>query len=265
MPDNSVKMIISSPSGLIPVKSLTAAIGKIYNILADMDRQLSSGKMTTGWAVKNLKMRSPAEIVMVPYNPSKYADPEKCISLAINGMHALKKGAKRPRYFSDNMLESAREFVRLIDQKNIDDISLSNGTKEISLTSQIVANVDALIARHKERPVSAIDGRLDMINIHSGLEVGIFRLVDDKQIIAEFEEVEKMKDMVKELLGKRVYVIGILKRNKVGEPTSILIKHMEAMPDDGDLPKLSELFGLDRDFTDGLSVDEFLRRQRGEG
>lgn len=265
MPINSVKMVISSPSGLIPVKSLTAAISKVYNILADMDRQLSCGRATTGWAIRHLSMQSPAEIDIVPYNPTKLADPEKCISLSVNGMNSLIKAAKRPRYFTDSMLESVREFVRLVDQKNIDDISLYNGAKSIRLDSKIIGNVDALVARRREKPISAIDGRLDMINIHSDLKVGIYRLVDDRQIIAEFDEVEKMKEKVKELLGKRVYVEGVLKRNKDGEPTSIMIKHMEAMPDDGDLPKLSDLFGLDRDFTGGLSVDEFLRRQRGEG
>lgn len=264
MEELSIKMIIKSPSGLIPLQSLANATRKILDILLAVDRQLSGGNITTGWAIKNLKMKSPAEFHIVPYKPKETSQTNRIICFSIDGIRSLKEKAKRPEYFSNAALEKTRAFANIIDHKNIDDISIQNGSKSVELNHNVVANIDTLIHTIKESPFGIIEGTLDMINIHTGLQLGIFRETDDRQIKALFDDDKKTRELAKSLLGKKVYAIGKIKRNKEGEPTAITVKKLEKMPDSESLPSLLDIYGIDPNFTNGLSVDEFLRKQRDE-
>ena len=264
MKELSLKIVIKSPTGLIPLQSMANATGKILAILRAIDRQLSGGNVTTGWAIKHIKMRSPAELEIVPYNFKENSNPGKIISQSITGINGLKKKAVKPKYFSDNALENTRAFANIIDHKNIEDISIINGSKTVELNHHIVANIDSIIHAVKETPYGAIEGRLDMINIHTGLQVGIYREIDDRQVKALFEDDGEIKKTVRDFLGERVYAFGEIKRNKEAQPTAIMVKKLEKMPDGEKLPSLLDIFGIDPDFTDGLSVDEFLRKQRNE-
>lgn len=261
---SSFRLRIHSPSGLIPLRALSIATMKILDILILIDKQISGGDITTGWAIKNLKMKSPAELQIVPYKPKDESNTNLIVESSIKGINTLLKRAQKPKYFTTQALEKARELANIIDNKNIDDISLHNGSQSIELTHKLVAHVDSLVYRIKEKPMGGIEGRLDMINIHSGLQLGIYRLIDDRQVKALFEEGDAMRELAKKLLGKKVYAMGEVKRNKAGEPTAITVKELEEIPDDKDRPTLLDIYGIDPDFTDGLSVDEFLRKQRDE-
>lgn len=265
MADAEIKLIINSPQGLIPLRSLADASKKIFEILLNVDRQISGGKVTTGWAVKHLKMESPAELLIVPLEPTITSAPEAIINNSIKGINLLTRTAKRPRFFNDSALEKSRELVKLIDIKNIDSIRIENGSKSTSLGYGIVDNVNSLVRKIKEKPIGAIEGRLDMIDIHSGLQIGIYRLLDDRKIRAKFdlEENSEMYSRAKKLLGKRIYAMGEIKRNKEGEPIEIKIEKLEEI-DESNLSNIEDIFGLDPDFTGDKSVDEFLREQRDD-
>ncbi len=264
MNDLFLKMVIKSPSGLIPLQSLANATKRILDILRAVDRQLSGGSVTTGWAINNLKMKSPAELQIVPYKPKKDSDPNRIVTHSIKGINALKIKAERPAFFNDAALEYTRAFANIIDHRNIEDISIQNGSQTVELNHHVVANIDTIIHPIKETLFGIIEGRLDMINIHAGLQLGIFREIDDRQVKALFGDDEETRELAKGLLGKKVYAIGDIKRNKDGEPIAITVKKLEEMPDGENLPSLLDIYGIDPDFTDGLSVEEFLRKQRDE-
>lgn len=263
MQSHNLKMIIETPSGLIPLAALSKAIKNILSVLTEVNKEISMGKITTKWAIKSMIMKSPAKISIVAHESKENSNPQITMEMVINGMKGINKKARSPQFFNNRTLESARRLANLIDGKNISEVRLEKGEKKIKLNNHLVDNVNKLIRRKREQSIGAIDGKLDMINIHEGLRIGIYRLIDDRQIEALFENGMEMRKKIKSLLGKRVYAWGEIERNKDGEPVSIKVVDIESLPEKGKF-SITDLYGIDPDFTDGLSVDEFLKRQRGE-
>ena len=132
------------------------------------------------------------------------------------------------------------------------------------MTRAIVDNAEVAVTipRKPTESVGSIEGRLELINIHGGFEVGIYRRQDGVRVMAKFEEEVEFSEITK-LLGKRVQATGVVKWKPDGTPTRIQVKTIAGV-DEESTPDITDLFGLDPDITGGLSVEEFLRRQRDE-
>lgn len=257
-----LKLILNSPEGKIPLQSFSAAINKIRAVLQEIDRYASRGEGINIWAVTRLSMSSPAQVSIEPLEAKEKLDPMKSVNLTVQGFLALNEKPKRPEGFSDIALKRAREFARLKDIKTIDDIRLENGNLSVSLTGYIVPHVDELIGAPPKESTGSIQGKLDLIDVHTGLQVGIYRKLDSLYVKAIFEEEgEEIRRKIISFLGKPVLAIGEVKRNKAGDPKEIKIHDIKALPK---ASTLESLYGSDPTFTNGLDVDEFLRRQRDE-
>ena len=262
MSNARIRLILSSPSGKIPLSSFSRAIGKLRLILEEIEERISNGEGHNIWAVTNLNMASPADIQIEPLEAKEFLDAEQSIKYAIDGFSSLNRTPVRPAGFSDTALKRTREFAGLKDAKSLDEIKLLNGSNEVSLTGHIIANVDDLIGPPPKDAIGSIRGKLDIINVHTGLQVGIFQDLDRKCIKAIIEdENDELLERAKSLLGKLIVATGEIKRNKFGIPREIRVQTIEPASERTDI---REAFGIDPDFTDGLSVDEFLRRQRDE-
>lgn len=262
MPSARLRLIINSPEGKIPLSAFSKAISKLQRILQEVDERVSKGEGHNVWAISNLSMASPAEVSIEPLETKERLDAGRSVGLVIDGLSSLNEAPKRPDGFSDVALKRVREFAAIKDTKTIDDIRLLNGEQEVSVTAHIIANVDELIGVPTKDTLGSIRGRLDIINVHMGLQVGIYQELDGKYIKAIIEEDdEKILVQVKDLLGRSIVAIGEIKRNKFGVPRQIRVKKIESTPKD---TNIEDSFGIDPDFTDGLSVDEFLKRQRDE-
>jgi len=210
-------------------------------------------------------MSSPACVEIGPLTEKKGTQPHESINLTVAGLGLLERKKQRPKHFSEKALKLARELVGVVDSVNVDDITVKNGHKSVVISQKLVENVTPMVAGKSQKSIGAVDGRLDLIDVHSGLQVGVYRLTDDRRVKAIIDhDSEAMLARIKELLGKRVYVTGEMKRDPSGEPMAIVVKDIQLMSDDDKLPSLDDVYGLDPNFTGGLSVEEFLRRQRGE-
>jgi len=257
-----ITLVLSSPEGKIPLSSFSNAIKYMRALLEEIDRHLSEGMPPNIWAVTDLRMSSPAHIGIEPKDLRSDLDPAKSVHLAIAGFQSLNVSPLRPLGFSDNALRTSRALARIKDIKNIDDIHLMNGQVAVAITGHITANVDELIGSPPKESVGGIQGRLDVINVHTGLQIGIYRKPDNLYVKAEFEEEDgKLMDRVKGFLGQPVLVFGTIKRAKDGAPKTIRITEIDSAPIGS---TLESIFGIDSDFTNGLDPNDFLREKRDE-
>ncbi len=257
-------LVLGSPSEIIPLSHFGRAVTKILAILKQLDKEIADGKSNISWGVSSLSMSSPAKIQITSNGSKEGQDPVEIVDYAIDGLSRLNKKAARPKYFSDQLLELARDFSGILDQKNINQLSLINGGSSVSLTRQVVAHVDTLIEAKTKTSMGTIEGKLDLIDVHSGLVVGIYRFTDNICVRAIFKEEQDMRANVLKLLEKPVIAVGEIKRNKRGKPISISVKELKLLSGEIPLSQIEKLYGADPDFTGGLTVEEFLKRQRGE-
>jgi len=255
---------LDSPTGEIPLSVLAKAVTHLSIILRELDKEISDGKISLIWALSGVHMGSPAEFEIAPLTLEEEFDALNSITKTIDGFGSLEQESKRPRFFSDIALRNARAFANLLDQKNITGISLRNDKQHVTLSHQLVANVDLIIPRKTEEFMGAIDGRLEMIDVHSGLKVGIYRIIDKKYIKVLFKDTKAMKQKAIDALDKRVYATGEIKRDHRGEPKEILVYDLKVLPEDSELPTLEDVYGIDPNFTGDLSVEEYLRKLRDE-
>ena len=257
-----ITLVLSSPGGKIPLSSFSNAIRNLQNLLVEIDRSSSEGGAPNTWAVTDLRMSSPAHVGIEPLDIREGLDPAKSVQLALAGFQSLNNSSARPQGFSDHALRKARTLARIKDIKNIDDIRLMNGQVAVTFTGHITANVDELIGSPPKESIGGIQGRLDVINVHSGLEIGIYRKPDNLYVKAVFqEEDEKLRESVKGFLGKPVLVFGTIRRAKDGAPKTIRIVEIGSAPA---ASTLESIFGLDSDFTGGLDPNNFVRERRDD-
>ena len=255
---------LDSPTGEIPLSSLGKAVNHLSAILSEIDKEISQGKISLVWALTGAHMGSPAEFKIAPLELEDEFDALNSIVKTIDGLQSLEQESKRPQFFNDSVLRNARAFANLLDQKNITGISLKNGKQHVNLSHHLIANVDLIIPKQTQESMGAVDGKLEMIDIHSGLTVGIYTIVDKKYVKVFFRDMKTMKQKVIDALGRRVYATGEIKRDSSGRPKEIMVQDFEVLPEDKDLPKLEDIYGIDPDFTGGSSPEEYLRRLRDE-
>ena len=128
---------------------------------------------------------------------------------------------------------------------------------------------EAKAREYTESTLGIIEGHLQMARVHGGLEFEIYRNFDDRCIKAVFSEDElpEEDDLVstaKSYLGKYVYATGEVIRDKRGLPKSILVFQINIVEEEATKVDPTTIFGILPEFTGGLSVDEYLKKQRGE-
>jgi len=261
---NHLTLMLDCPSGRIPVGSFLIAIKNLSGLLSEVERQIEPKQVGSRWAVVRLSMSSPVTIQIAPLEPRARETARFAIDRTVAGFRELEKHEVRPQYFTDEALSRARAVMGILDQKSITGVHIRDGDESVEVSHKLVAHVDVLIERKITECEGAIEGKLEVINVHTGLKVIVYRHSDNRPITASIIDAGGMMESVKDALGKRVYASGTLKRDKYGEIVEIQIGDIKVLPPDSELSPLDSYFGIDPDFTGGLSVDEFLRRVRDE-
>jgi len=251
-----------------PATTFVKSIEMLVRLLNELSHEFGTKQKRLHWVITKLSKESPATVGVGLVNIPSDFDWHKLQNIAIEGFDNLNSTVqlkRLPKGWNDDALIIGRGLSALVDMKNITGIAIQNGRASVELTSQTVASIDKLIIPAYKKSEGSIDGKLDLINVHEGLVVGIYRTLDNRKIKASFaEKGEKAKEKMKEFLGKRVYATGTVSWNKNGEPTEILIKNISVNERPKDVKSIFDLYGSDPDFTGGLTPEEFIRKQRDE-
>jgi len=109
---------------------------------------------------------------------------------------------------------------------------------------------------------SSVDGKLDVVNVHSRYRFSVFDELHFKEVRCHFPD--HLLDAVKGNLGKRVTVIGDVKFDaNTDRPISIMVEEIEPL-DECDLkPKLfSEMRPIN--ISGDLPSEDYVRRLRND-
>ena len=258
-------LIVEVSNDKLPLQILSGAVEKLRLLLNELYRGTGVKLQKTTWVATNLSMGSPARVKISAANTPHDFDALHLTGTTIDGFAELSVAAKKPDGWSDQALKYGRDICELADPEWVTGIHLENGQKSASMVSEVISHVDLLTAPKYKDSEGSIDGRLDLVNVHEGFELGIYTTLGDRKIPASFEKTDdKTLDKVRSLLKRRVYATGTISWQEDGKPKSILIKKVEPLERDPKRKGIFDLNGSDPEFTEGLSVEEFLRRKRGD-
>src|SRR5262249_40589664 len=80
------------------------------------------------------------------------------------GLQTLERGAKRPKHFSDTALLRIQDLGKLRTPET-PTVRVGNGTKTVSLSSRLIANVEAVLAP-EIKSIGTVEGQLEGLITH---------------------------------------------------------------------------------------------------
>lgn len=205
----------------------------------------------TGSVVFDLRME---EVTAAPFDVAR-----EVLGATFNGLAQLEREAIRPPFFTDIALREAERLVRPLSD-GVGEIRISRPDVDLVLTQRLGENVRTILDP-KGTQVTSVEGRL--FRIHMGRnQVGIYDARLKHAITCVYPP--ELFETVRDLLGKPVRVFGKARTDPKGRVERIEIRQIRPAPPAEGRKSLTDLFGIDPDFTGDMDSVQFVRAHRGE-
>lgn len=213
-------------------------------LLRSVDREVASGgQPNVTWEIESITKASPLSIELIAGPARAEVEPEtvmRTVKALADGLKTIQSGARRPAYFSDRALESAKELAELHD-KNLTFIKVRNGRATIDVTKRLSVNVDELIGP-KTSSQGTVEGTLEVISIHGQHRFSIYEPLTGHSVACHFRP-DQLEE-VKGAFGRRVAVRGEIFSSASGKRLSVRVENFEAFPSEDDLPSIERMIGI---------------------
>jgi len=246
----------------ISLRSLLVGIGHELKILESLDMAISGiTKGSVDWIVTDLRAGSIA-CEISPH--SRLADKDYGADISqffVDGMRTLEEEGLTPPYFSDDILIEARSMLNMIGKGGTTGFEISmSGSTPIHVTTKTAASIKQLLPTSYSS-LGSIEGRIEMVSLHKKPKFVLYLSRTMRPVTCSFDSAALLKD-VKDLLGFRVNVFGMISYNLKGEPTRVSVDNIRKLRDGNELPSIGNIMGIDRDYTGGVDSADYVRSTR---
>ena len=228
---------IEGKPGRIDVRALTIALANFVAYLGDLDRGLSGdGRGTLDWVVADMMVgshagRSGLQCRLMPVARETDRDfGNRVTTLGVEGMQRVESETGTPAYLSLDGMNQLRKMVGVIGRFGVTGLRIADGERDAHLTARSAASITELI-RPRRRSIGSIEGVLEMISVHRKAHFTLYSSVTKKAVSCNFVESEFLTQ-VKDSLGHRVNVSGVIHANAKGEPLFVnveAIRHLRSL------------------------------------
>lgn len=246
----------------ITVRGFLSALENWIRILGDLDSAISGEPQgSLDWFVRDLAMGSlSVEIESRSRIEDKNYGPDVADAF-FTGVEHIEREGTSPPYLSEPGMERMRRLVRLIGREGTSGLLVTHHSQVVEISARASANIDQLM-RVQQRSIGSVEGKLETISVHGKPRFIVYHDLTRKAITCKFDS-GRWLEPVKEALGRRVNVAGLVHYNAKGEPLRVELENLRMLRKQEELPKAEEIGGIDRDFTGGLTTKEYMRRIRG--
>ncbi|UUN28585.1 hypothetical protein [Streptomyces sp. FIT100] len=252
----------------LDLQAYTSILSEVRKSLEEVDRiAIPARTPRMQWAIKDMSMRQDVRILLVPkVIPNKRAISTLSVPTEglVSGVRSLSRVAEIPAYFTDATVHRVEQIGKHVRSGDVDRVSVAS--MRIPTEAAVVDQATTINAARAIEPVkksfSSVTGVLEVLEHRTGRSPRAFLRVDGSKHGVRVEAREDQSSLLREAWGERVLAEGLLKRNILGQPVSLVLDTIENAPDRGNALSPWELLGVDPDFTEGLSTEEYIRRVR---
>lgn len=146
------------------------------------------------------------------------------------GLTQLRNGTERPEGFDTDMIRDLRTLCDVSKDKEDSKTSvrLWLNKKSSDVTMTIRSNADNILGNKFEEH-GAVEGMLQMLDVHDGKEFAIFESLNRKRIKCTAES-DEIFNLAYKLFDKRVEAEGLVKYDALGIPNEITVEHFSVLP-----------------------------------
>lgn len=237
---NSLTVDIDGP--LLSFDKFRKAQEELATILCEVDQNIAKNQRpSVSWVVSSVRSGSVHLTVKgIPKNDIAVFQVAEVVRAVESGIATLEERPERPPFFSDRALESAKALASLVG-KDILMIQVGVNSHKVNLTKHLVANVDELIGANY-KSFGSVEGVLKAIDLSRKPLFRIYDLLTNKSVKCYFPS--NLIDQIKDALGKRVAVYGLIRSREDGQKVSIQVEEMEVFPSEQELPSIEDIIGI---------------------
>uniref|UniRef100_A0A6M3JV29 Uncharacterized protein n=1 Tax=viral metagenome TaxID=1070528 RepID=A0A6M3JV29_9ZZZZ len=261
-----IRVTIKGELGQISASRFLTVVDHSLHLLGDLDRHFSASRLKSlSWVISGLGEGNSTYMDL----ESRVKRGEEDIGIKvydafIGGLGAIEKEHVIPKYFNTAMLVRLRKMTKEFGRDGIQEVHYSGEKdKKIRLDIETEKTLDELIGI-KYKVIGSIEGKIELISIRKkSRRFDIFQSVNEKAVTCTFpEEIEQ--DVFRGAEQRfRVVVSGLISYNAKDEPRSISVKApLRFLKREVDLPTIEDMRGLDRNITEGLSTEDYVRSLR---
>lgn len=258
----TLRLHLEGQEGEIAFDSFVLAMNRCLNIIRDVDRVVSARRSEAlRWNVAELHSRSGlhATIRAQPKQLDFGDLAQKVAAGSVEALRIAEGGEYLPPYLSDTGLNTLELLAAGLGKNGATGLDIEH------LEQQSHAHVSKDVAQHVKRlrvpavrAIGSVTGRLEAISLHRSPRFSVYDAVTKRAVNCAFAATAL--EAVKEALGRRVNVSGIVVRNSKGQPLRVERANLSVLPLDTDLPSTDDFVGHDPHFTGNLGTGEYLRQ-----
>jgi hypothetical protein len=153
-------------------------------------------------------------------------------------------------------LRKVQELAKKLRKDGAKAVIIHDIEREVKamINPEVVPDIGKLInVRFQE--IGSVEGRLEMISIHRVPRFTVYHAITQRAIRCKFEP--KLLDLVKDALGRRVVVSGVVYFNYRYEAVRVDLQKLMIFPKEEELPSPKDLRGMAPDFTGDNTTKEY--------
>jgi len=148
----------------------------------------------------------------------------------------------------------------MLDRMDVELLRHGQVVRAVSVTQRTARNLARALSVQR-RSLGSVIGRLDSISVHKRRLAGVWDSITGLRVEVTFTDNQVQE--IKNALGKRVEIFGLITRDFNDNPLKIKMRELEVLPDVGESPSMDSIYGMDPDFTGGRSSVDYVREMRG--
>lgn len=230
------------------------------------------------WQVVGLSKSSPARLVAEAVPLPGFSDGPQLAAQArditARGLQQLVREGERPAYFDDNVIDAADRFAQRLQRGLLatevaseSNTLLAIGTPEAVQARKNIAIVNGDEPIHAYREIGSLEGVIQNVGTDGwGKPYIMIRSRITNRDVRCYLSGEALKALESEPVAnvvwrnRKVHAIGVLRYRSEGVCTRAEVSRLDFIDPSEPLPRLADI--VDRDFTGGLSTENFLERLR---
>ncbi len=258
-----VSFVIKGEKDSVSLRTFVSAVRNFFAILDDLDSAISGQPDgSLDWYVTGLSTEQ--SLGVEAESRSRLEDKNyggQVAKAAVSAMDSLERRGASPPYLSEQGMNTAKKLLRLIGRNGAFGFQVSDKSKTVEVTAKSSAAIDQLLpASHTS--VGSVEGRLEMVSIHEKPRFIVYQAHTQKAVTCKFDP-KALLDRIKEALGKKVRVSGLVHKNAKGEPVRVDLEEIRILRSENELPTTKEIGGIDPDFTGNMTTEDFIKDIRG--
>lgn len=248
---------------LIVDEGRPANAGRFFQLGADLLALLDElSDVPVAWRVEDLRMDSAVARVAPPPGTKE----GRWLRLAVNSLYAVQRGGGLPADWSPDAIKVAHRFVEH-GQPNEDErdwvpprLVLVGGKhdRSVALTADLGGRLADLQPFERRMPGS-VRGELVGLNVSRGNRASL-RLPNKRIVRVGFET--SLRDDLKDALYQQVEIGGLVRQDGDGRVFHVRAEGIEVLVKPEAL--WTDLIGIDPDYLEGASIEEWLEANRGK-